>query len=308
MTYPPGPPGTSGYPSAQPSGSYGASSPSFSKSADTESKLPLYLQIAVAVLGIGVYLGYFGPLLSISGSEYPMFLGNISYAVPLAVLAGLLAAVGLLPKAKVYTAVIAVVAALGALLVIHTSLSSGDDVSFGWGLWLVLSFSILQAVVALGALLLESGVITAPAPRAKYDPYSQYGLPPGGGYYGQSGQPAQSSQPSQSGTPQLFSQQNSQQSGYPSYGGGYPTGPTSGGFNAPSGPQSAPQSAPQSGGFGSAPAPSAPLAPQPSSPPPAPQGPPTPPTGFPSFGPPPGGGASGPQAQGGSAPSGPAQS
>lgn len=292
--------GTPGFQPSQPPGSYGpptSSAPSFAKAADVESKLPLYLQIAVAVLGFGVYLANFGPIVTVANGEYPLILGDAGHTVPLALLAGLLAGVGLLPKAKVYTPVIAAIATLGALLAIATLADAGDDYTVGWGLWLVLSFSILQAVAAIGELLLEAGVITAPAPRPKYDPYAQYGLPPGGNYYGQ---------PGQHGYGQQSPQQSPQQGGYPSYG-GYPSAPASGGFGA--------QSAPSAGGFGSG-------SQQAQS---AQSGPPTPPTGFPSFGPPSTGGAGssstagqggtgqgqsstgGQQSQGGSAPSGPAQ-
>jgi hypothetical protein len=291
MTYSPGNPG---YPPSQPPGSYGPSGPSFAKSgsSDAESKLPLYLQIAVVVLGFGVYLANFGPIVTVTDGEYPLILGDAGHTVPLALLAALLAGAGLLPKAKVYTAVVAVLASLGALLAIATIADSGGSYTIGWGLWLVLTFSILQAAAAIGTLLLEAGVVSAPAPRPKYDPYAQYGLPPGGNYYGQPGQ-------------QGYGHQGQQQSGYPSYG-GYPSG---GGYGA--------QSGPSTGGFNSG-------AQQAQS---AQQGPPTPPTGFPGFGQPQTGGSGssstggqgdagsgqgqsstgGQQSQGGSAPSGPAQ-
>jgi len=58
MTYSPGNPG---YPPAQPGGSYPGATPSFAKTDDGESKLPLYLNIAVVVLGLAVYLLNFGP-------------------------------------------------------------------------------------------------------------------------------------------------------------------------------------------------------------------------------------------------------
>jgi hypothetical protein len=297
MTYSSGNPG---YQPAQPPGSYGPSTPSFAKSADAESKLPLYLRIAVVVLGFGVYLANFGPIVTVTDGEYPLILGDAGHTVPLALLAALLAAVSLLPKAKLYTAVVAVIASLGALLAISTIADSGDSYTIGWGLWLVLTFSILQAAAAVGSLLLEAGVVTAPTPRPKYDPYAQYGLPPGGNYYGQPGQQGQ----------QGYGHQGPQQSGYPSYG-GYPSAPSSGGFGA----QSAPSSS-STGGFNSGAQQQAQS---------APQGPPTPPTGFPSFSPPPAGGSGnsstggqggsgqsqnstgGQQSQGGSAPSGPAQ-
>lgn len=282
MTYPPGNPG---YQPAQPSGSYGPPSPSFVKSGDSASKLPLYLQIAVVVLGFATYLASYGPGLTPRDGEFPIQ-GDVGYAVPLAVLAALLAAAGLLPKAKNYTPIVAAIAVLGALLAIQTTIIIDDMFSIGWGLWTILAFTVLQAGVAIGALLLEAGVLTVPAPRPKYDPYAQYGLPPGSGYYGQQGQQGQQGQPG--GHQGYGHHQTQQQSGYPSYG-GYPSGPSTGGFN--------PQSAPPTGGFGTGPQPT-------------PQGPPTPPTGFPSFSQPPASGSGGSGTgggQGGSANSGPGQ-
>ena len=59
MTYPPGNPG---YPPAQSAGSYAGAAPSFAKSDDGESNLKLYLNIAVVVLGLAVYLVSYGPM------------------------------------------------------------------------------------------------------------------------------------------------------------------------------------------------------------------------------------------------------
>ncbi|MGB3333471.1 MAG: DUF5336 domain-containing protein [Mycobacterium sp.] len=299
MTYSPGNPG---FQPSQPPGSYGPSTPSFAKSGgEVESKLPQYLRIAVVALGLGVYLANFGPIVTITDVDYPLILSDAGHTVPLAVLAALLAGAALLPKAKSYTAVVAVVSALGALLAISTVADASGSYTIGWGLWLILTFSVLQAAAAVGSLLLEAGVVTAPAPRPKYDPYAQYGLPPGGNYYGQPGQQGYGHQGHQG-------QQAPQQPGYPSSYGSYPSGPASGGFGA----QQAPGS-PSSGAFNSG----AQQA--------APQGPPTPPTGFPSYNPPSSGGSGsastgghsaagsdqsstgGQQSQGGSASSGPAQ-
>jgi hypothetical protein len=219
----------------------------------------MYLQVAVVVLGLATYLASFGPMLTASDSGLAGLPGHVGLAVPLAVLAALLAAVGLLPKAKSYAAPVAVVAVLGALLATARTVTKGDMYSIGWALWLVLVCTIVQAIVAVGVLLLNAGVVTAPAPKPKYDPYAQYGLPPGGGYYGQP-----------TGHQALAHQHGPQQSGYPSYG-GYPSGPSTGGFGAPP--------APSTGGFGTGPQRT------------QQQGSPTPPTGFPSFGPPPAGGS-----------------
>ncbi|HEX7323093.1 MAG TPA: DUF5336 domain-containing protein [Mycobacterium sp.] len=269
MNYPPGPPGNHGYQPTQQPGSYGASPPpSFAKSSDDASKMPMYLQVAVVVTGLLAYLVSYGPMLVPNEGDYVGLRGDVGYVVPAAVLAALLAAAGLLPKAKNYHAVVAAVAVVGALLAISQAMTTGEFFSIGWALWLVVGLTIVQAIAAVVGLLLDAGVVAAPAPRQKYDPYGQYGLPPGGGYYGQPG--------AHSGPVQQYGP-----SGYQSYG-GYQSGPSTGGFGVPS--TSPP---PTTGGFGTG------------SQHTPPHGPPTPPAGFPSFGPPPGAGsATGGQSQG----------
>jgi hypothetical protein len=253
MTYSPGSPG---YPPAQSPGGYGASStPSFTKSDDGESNLKVYLAIGVLVLGLASYLLSYGPMITRilpngdelveSGSTLPIDLG---------LLAALLAGVSVVPKAKNYAAVVAAVAVLGALLLVEDTIGASGR---GWALWFALGCGVVQAVLAVTALLLDAGVITPPAPRPKYDQYyGQYG-----GYYGQQSP---------------YQQQSPQQSGYGAQYGGYPSGPSTGGFSAV-GPQSGPIPAPQSG-------------PQHAQQ----QGSATPPTGFPSFSPPPSSGSGGP--------------
>ena len=217
MTYPPGNPG---YPPAQSPASYGApASPSFAKSEDAENNLKHYLTIAVAVLGVLTYLASYFPMVSrlLPNGDELVEKGS-TLPVDLVLLAGLLAAVSLLPKAKNYLAAVAAVASLGSLLLIQDTIDATDR---GAGLWIAVTAGVAQAALAISALLLDAGVITAPAPRPKYDQY-----------YGQYG--------------------------------GYPSGPTTGGFAAQPGPQ---QSSAQSHGS------------------------PTPPTGFPSFSPPPSSGS-----------------
>ena len=82
MTYSPGSPG---YPPAQPAGSYAGATSSFAKD-DGESKLPLYLGIAVVALGLAVYLPNFGPTFTISSDLGPGAggrAGDAGTAVPL---------------------------------------------------------------------------------------------------------------------------------------------------------------------------------------------------------------------------------
>jgi hypothetical protein len=256
MTYPPGNPG---YPPAQSPGSYGApAASSFAKSEDAESKLKQYLTIGVVALGLVAYLLNFGDLFSVpdEGKEILGFLNGEVKGIAAVLLAGLLAGVSLLPK-KNYLGVVAAVSVFGALQVILSVVHTPKEVSITWELWLIIAAAVIQAGVSVGALLLDVGVITAPAPRPKYDQYyGQYG-----GYYGQQQAPYQ-------------------QSGYGTQYGGYPSGPTTGGFAAQPGPQ--PSSAQSQHGS------------------------PTPPTGFPSFSPPPSSGSGAPSQgsaseQGGSA-------
>lgn len=189
MTYPPANPG---YPAPQ---SVGYGGPAGPAPAAGPGKAPTYLSAAVVGLGLAAYLASFGPLLSLNADVGPfggaeLTASGLSYWTVAALVAALLAAVAMLPKAaRSYTAVIAVAAVLGLLLVIGQVINRPSAVSVGWALWLVLLFTLLQAAAAVTALLFEAGVISAPAPRPRYDQYGQYGQygPPPGGYYGQPG-------------------------------------------------------------------------------------------------------------------------
>lgn len=254
MTYPPTNPG---YPPAQSPGSYGPGGPSFASAEAGPSKLPVYLTSAVVVLGLAAYLASFGPVFTVNAEVGPFGGAELTgsgggYPIIAALIAALLAAVSLLPKARNYTGVIAAVSVLAVLLVIAQVVSKPAGFSIGWALWLVLACTLLEAIAAVAALLFEADMITAPAPRPRYEQYGQYGPPPGG-YYGQAGPQGPPQQgPQQQGPPQ---QGPPQRPGYPSqYGGGYSSGPSTGGFHEQSGP-------------------------------------PTPPTGFPSFSPPPSAGS-----------------
>jgi hypothetical protein len=246
MTYPPGSPG---YPPAQqPTTQFAAPTQQFGKSpeaapaAEGPSKLPMYLTAAVTALGLAVYLSSYGPLFEASGTDFftPTLL---DIGVVASLLAALIAGVGLVPKQKAAPALVAVLSVLSFLLVLYVVLSAPKGLSVQWGFYLIIAFSVVQAIVAVAVLLFDAGVITTPAPRPRYEQqYGQYGAP--GPYYGQPHQPGP---PHQQGPPQQ------QRPGYPSqYGGGYPGGPSTGGFSP--GQQS---------------------------------GPPTPPSGFPTYGQPP---------------------
>jgi hypothetical protein len=262
MSYPSGPPGSSGYPSGPPAAQYNAPTQQFGHEQQAAapagpSRIPLYLAIAVTVLGLAAYLSNFGPMFTISAPNIPGFgpIGGsvsatpigITLATAIAVVAGLLAGVSLLPKQGKYYAWAAVLSVLALLIVLSQIIGVPSGVSFGWALYLLIAFTLLQAAAAVVALLMDAGVITAPVPKPKYEqsPYGQYGAP--GPYYGQ---PQHGGPPHQQGPPQ--------RGGYPQQYGGYPNGPSTGGFagQAPQPPHNAPEQ----------------------------NGPPTPPTGFPAFG------------------------
>ena len=232
MTYSQGSPG---YQPAQPTTQFAAPTQQFGKADEGPSKLPVYLTAAVAVLGLAVYLSTFGPYFTGTiGAELftpiPLYIGIVA-----AILAGLLAAVSLVPKQSANHAVVAVLAVLGFLLVIALVITAPEGVSIDWGLYLIIAFTALQAIVAVTALLFDAGVITSSAPRQKYDQQQQYGQYGGpGGYYGQ--------QPGQHAARHGGPPQHQQRPGYPSQYGGQPGGPSTGGFSAL--PQSGPPTPP----------------------------------------------------------------
>jgi hypothetical protein len=218
MTYSSGGPN---YPPAQQHGPYTPTT-QFSKSEDGPAKLPVYLLAAVVVLGLVGYLVSFGPVWkssemgSLGGSE---FTGG-SFEVISLLLAALLAGISLLPKQRNYTAIVAVIAVVGFLLAISELINKPGFLSIGWALIVIVVVAGLQAVASVGALLLDAGIITPPAPRPKYDQYP----PQYGGYYGQPGQQHPGQPQQHAGQPQ---QNLTQRPAYPQYG-GYP--PATGGF------------------------------------------------------------------------------
>ncbi|MFV0494787.1 DUF5336 domain-containing protein [Mycobacterium sp.] len=258
MTYPPGSPG---YPPAQQVGSYPdpAAGPGNYSPEMPEGGLGRHLCTAVVVLGLSAYVFSFGPMFNFGfGGSAGGAAGGARMAVVIAVLAALLAGAGLLPKARNYTPIVAVLSVLDVLVIVSATLNKPSSASAGWALWIVLVCIVFQSVAAVGALLLDAGVLTAPVPRPKYGqfggygPYVPYGGPPGA-YYGQPGAPQSAPNP---GPPPASS-------GYGSAYGGYSPNPN-----------------PSSDGLATQPTQVASLqAPQESAH--------TPPTGFPSFRPPP---------------------
>ncbi len=214
MTYPPTNPG---YPPQ--SGSQFDATQQFAKAvpapvpaapaapaAPGENKLPEILLAVVAVAGLLTYFVSFA-------LELQVVLGT--FIVPLALVAGLLAGVSLLPKQKNRGAVAAVLATVAFLLSITLLVAAGSEAD--WTLYALLVLTLIQAGAAIAALLFDAGILTPPAPKPQFDPQPQYGQ------YG--GPPYQQAQP--------------QRPGYPSQYGGYSGASNTGGFpvQAPQGQQ-----------------------------------------------------------------------
>jgi branched-subunit amino acid transport protein AzlD len=148
MTYPPS---GSGYPPGQqPTTQFSAPTQQFGKveqasqaqapaaAAAGPSKLPVYLLAVVAVCGLLVYLFSFGPMFTISNTDFPQLgsASGTSLGLGLAVLASLLAALlagaSLLPKQKAIPAVVAAISVLAFLLVIAEIVNKPERVSIDW--------------------------------------------------------------------------------------------------------------------------------------------------------------------------------
>lgn len=249
MTYPPS---SSGYPpSQQPTTQFSAPTQQFGKPEQQQpatqtpasatdagpSKLPFILLASVAVLGLLVYLFSFGDVFTIESSDFPQ-MGSASgtsqgvvMAVVAALVSGLIAAASLLPKQRAPIGVIAAIAVLSFLLVLAEIIQKPQGVSIGWALYVVILLTFLQSAVAIGALLSDSGIISAPTPKPKYQQQTNYGP------YGQPSQYYGQHQQHQGGA-----QQRPPYAGQ--YGGGYSGGGTSTGGFAPIGQQGGPPTPP----------------------------------------------------------------
>ena len=150
------------------------------------------------------------------------------------VLSGLLAGVTLLPKQKSFAAVVAATSVLAFLLVIGEVINAPSGAKIDWALYLIIAFSLLQAIAAVGVVVAGRGYHHRAGAEAQvratpqqYNPYSSQGSQ--GGYYGQHQPQRRSSARTASAAPEQ------QRQGYPQqYGqGGYPGGgPHTGGFPA----------------------------------------------------------------------------
>lgn len=137
-------------------------------------------------LGLLAYLASFWTATEYRGIEMGPFGGaeftatGLSYWTVAALIAALLAGVGLAWACTVTPRWWRFVDS-AVLLVAAQIFNSPAQFSIGWGLWLGLTLTVLQAAAAVAALLFEAGVLSAPAPRPRAQQYPQYGPPPG--YY-----------------------------------------------------------------------------------------------------------------------------
>src|SRR5258705_8520815 len=112
-------------------------------------------------------LSSYGPVFAESADFFTPTLLDLGVVASL--LGGLIAGVGLVPRQKAAPALVAVLSVLGFLLAISIVLAAPRGVNVQWGLYLVIAFSVVQAIVAVAVLLLHAGVITPPAPRPRYE-------------------------------------------------------------------------------------------------------------------------------------------
>lgn len=169
MTYPSSnPPGN---PSPYSSGGYGYHAPSSNPSVGATSLalpsqgrgLPLhrYLMTTVVALGLASYLFSYGPMFGVA---------DIGWGVRFAVLAGALAAFGLLPRHTVSSVVVAALAALGFLDALALLINAADT---GWAATVIVVLNGIQAGVAVWALLNGDGEATE-AGSSEYQAYADY--------------------------------------------------------------------------------------------------------------------------------------
>lgn len=133
---------------------------------------------AVLLLGGCSYLVSFGPMLNGFG---------IDWDVRFAVLAGLLAGFGLLPRQTSPSGqsgkVVAALAAIGFLDALSRVLVLPEGVQPGWAMWVVLVLNGLQAGAAVGALLTQPSA--SDEQQAWYAAYAEQYAQAAAEYYGE---------------------------------------------------------------------------------------------------------------------------
>ncbi|RZS36928.1 hypothetical protein EV193_106162 [Herbihabitans rhizosphaerae] len=186
--------------------------------------LPQILFLVTAGLGLVIVFLGFAPAISVEGRDgvgfYEVSQGGsagLSWIPVACFVAGLISALIVLPGKQKPSPGVPAVLSLGAvfgLLFTMFSADFPDQAGFGAGAIMILIFGILQLGAAVVAFLFDAGIIKAPAPGQRQQPYGQqpggFG-PPSGGFPQPGQQPGQQTQfaPQQG----QFGQQPGQQPG-----------------------------------------------------------------------------------------------
>lgn len=189
--------------------------------------LPFLLVVGVAALGVINFLLGFLPFTALEsatglGSTSEESFGGFTVfgsptGLALLLVSGLLAGLTLLPKQE-WKGAAAAVAVAGFFTLLFQVLTLAEGQNAKIGAWVLIVLALVQAAVAVVAVLFDAGIIKAPAPKPAGAPQQQGGYPgqQGQGYgqqgYGQGGF-GQQSQPGQS-----YGQQPGQSFGQQSYG------------------------------------------------------------------------------------------
>lgn len=168
-------PGSQSYHPADHAGGY----PQWTPEPETGTKLShRQLTWAVLLLGGCSYLVSFGPMLTGFG---------IDWDVRFAVLAGLLAGFGLLPRQAPPSGpagkIVATLAAIGFLDALSRVLVLPEGVQPGWAMWVVLVLNGLQTGAAVGTLLTQPSV--SDEQQAWYAAYAEQYAQAAAEYYGE---------------------------------------------------------------------------------------------------------------------------
>ena len=153
---------------------YRAADPVRPRPSDDESRLPIRLFIAVAVLGLACYGLSFGPVSEGGGAT--------GWAIRFSALAALSATLGLMAKSGPYPFVTAVLAGMGFLDALSSQVFAADP---GWALTVIVVLNGAQTVVAIAALLLWRNDDAGHPAATGYEAYVEYYNRALQDYYGQ---------------------------------------------------------------------------------------------------------------------------
>jgi hypothetical protein len=155
--------------------------------------LPRNLFIAVAVPGLATYIFSLGP---VNNGQ-----ATVGWDGRFAVLAALCAMLGMLAKQNPLPLATAVLATMGFLEALSSTLTASDR---GWAMTVIVIVNALQAAAAVAALMLAPKAAQDSAAAAGYAAYVDYYNEAVRNYYSQQGQPAPPEQPQRAGYGQAY--------------------------------------------------------------------------------------------------------